>query len=150
VRSRAGGRTLLQPPMLVLCACWRRVREAPRWRLLLAGSGWLTWLGVLLLPAGSAPRVALVFGFVLICPGLAVSLLLPVREAAVRWVLAVALSMSLVILLNTALTVISNDSLPLRLAALASITTIAALTAPLHGATRAASRVATPRGKANL
>lgn len=106
----------------------RRLSTAPRWQLLLAGSGWVTWLG-LLLPAGSPVRVLLVLGFVLTCPGLAVSLLLPLREAVVRWVLAVALSMSLAILLNTALTVISNDSLPLRLAVLASITTAAALLA---------------------
>lgn len=125
----AGGGTTLRRPMTLLCAGGRRVREAPGWRLLLAGSGWLAWAG-LLLPAGVPLRVLLGLVFVLVCPGLAVSLLLPVREAAVRWVLAVALSMSLAILLNTALTMVSNDSLPLRLALLASITTIAALLAP--------------------
>jgi uncharacterized membrane protein len=118
----------LRPPHL-LRAGGRRVREAPRWRLLLAASGWLTWVG-LLLPAGSPVRVLLVLVFVLLCPGLAVSLLVPIREWAVRWVLAVALSMSLALLLNTALTVVSNDSWPLRLAVLASITTIAALLTP--------------------
>ena len=91
---------------------------------MLGASGWLTMVGVQLLPPGSAPRVALVFGFVLICPGLAITLLLPIREAAMRWVLAVALSISTAILLNVATTMIQNDSVALRLAALALITSI--------------------------
>lgn len=126
--SRPAGASLLERPGLVLRAGGRRLAAAPRWQLLLAASGWLTWLATLL-PAGSALRVALVFAFVLTCPGLALTLLMPVREAAARWVLAVALSMSVALLLNTLLTVLSNDSLPLRLALLASLTTAAALIA---------------------
>jgi uncharacterized membrane protein len=107
----------------------------PRWRLvrlrwwLLGASGWLTMLGVQLLPPGSAPRVALVFGFVLICPGLAFSLLLPICEAAMRWVLAIALSISIAIVLNVALTMIHDGSVTLRLAALALITSVAVVVA---------------------
>jgi hypothetical protein len=119
--------------MPALRGSWGRVRVTPRWRLALACSGWLTWLGQLL-PPGFPLRVLVVFGFVLICPGLALTLLLPLREAVVRWVLAVALSVSLAILLNTVLTIASNDSLPLRLAVLATITTVAAVAAPLDAA----------------
>ena len=119
---------MLERPGLIMRAGGRRLGTTPRWQLLLAGSGWLTWLATLL-PAGSALRVALVFAFVLTCPGLALTLLMPVREAAARWVLAVALSMSVALLLNTLLTVLSNDSLPLRLAVLASLTTAATLIA---------------------
>lgn len=141
---RAGARALLDRPLLTVGASWRRLRRARRWLLLLAGTGWLTLLGVLLLPEGSPPRVALVFGFALTCPGWAVCLLLPVREAAERWVLAVALSMSLAILVNTALTVISNGSILLRLTVLALITTIAALTAALTCPADAAAAGSTP------
>lgn len=131
--SGAVARTPFERVIPGLRTCWDRGRLAPRWLLPLACSGWLTWLG-LLLPAGSALRVVLVFGFVLVCPGLAVTLLLPVREAAMRWVLSVALSMSLALVLNTVLTIVSDDSLPLRLAVLASITTVASVIAGVGGA----------------
>ena len=137
---------LLRRTQLVVGAAWRSQREAPRWWLLLAVSGWATMLGVLLLPPGSVLRVALVFGFVLTCPGLAVCLLLPVREAVERWVLAVALSISLAILLNTGLTVVSDGSVPLRLGALALITTVAVLGATWRRVESASSK---QRGKAD-
>ncbi|MGH3857233.1 MAG: hypothetical protein ACRDR6_27870 [Pseudonocardiaceae bacterium] len=106
----------------------RSLRAAPRWQLALAASGWITLLGILVLPPGSPPRVVLVFCFVLSCPGFAVSGLLPAREPAERWVLAIALSTSFAILVTVALTVLRIDSVSLRLGLLALITTVAVLT----------------------
>jgi uncharacterized membrane protein len=71
--------------------------------------------------------VLLVFVFVLFCPGFAVAGLLPTRESAERWVLAVALSMSFGLLVSVAFTVMRDDSVTRRLGSLALITTIAVL-----------------------
>jgi uncharacterized membrane protein len=71
--------------------------------------------------------VLLVFVFVLFCPGFAVAGLLPTRESAERWVLAVALSMSLGLLVSVAFTMMRNDSVTQRLGSLALIPTIAVL-----------------------
>lgn len=97
------------------------------WQWALASSGWITLLGVEHLPSGSPPRVLLVFAFVLFCPGFAVAGLLPTRESAERWVLAVALSMSFGLLVSVAFTVMRDDSITHRLGSLALITTIAVL-----------------------
>lgn len=96
-------------------------------KLILAASGWITLLGILVLPPGSPPRVLLVFVFVLICPGFAVSGLLPAREPAQRWVLTIALSMSFAIVVSVAFTVLRIDSVALRLGLLALVTTVAVL-----------------------
>ena len=62
-----------------------RTLRARQWAL--ASSGWITLLGVEHLPSGSPPRLLLVFGFVLFCPGFAIAGLLPTQEIAERWVL---------------------------------------------------------------
>ncbi|GAA5110829.1 hypothetical protein [Pseudonocardia adelaidensis] len=126
------GRMSPQRGRLLLNAVWSPLRRAPRWRWALAISGWTTLLAVLLAPSASPPRVVLVFGFVLVCPGLAVCLLLPMREAVERWVYGVALSIALAILLNTALTLLANGSVALRLVVLATITTVAVLIATVR------------------
>lgn len=105
----------------------RLLRTIRARQLFLAGSGWITLLGVTYLPPGSPPRVVLVFAFILLCPGFAVSGLLVARESAERWVLSVALSMSFALLVSVAFSVLRNDSLTLSLAVLALITTIAVL-----------------------
>jgi hypothetical protein len=120
-------RSLRGRQLLDVAAFWRSLRTAPVWQLILASSGWITLVGILVLPAGSLARVVLVFCFVLGCPGLAVSQLLPAREPVERWVLAIALSTSLAILVTVALTVLRIDSIPLRLGLLALITTVAVL-----------------------
>ena len=48
-------------------------------RWVLAGSGWITLLCMYLLPPGLPLRTAVVFGFVLLCPGLAIAGLVPHR-----------------------------------------------------------------------
>lgn len=103
------------------------LRTIPTQRLLLALSGWVTMMGTLVLPSGSALRTMLVFGFVLVCPGFAVARLLPVGDLTERWVLAIALSTSVAILITVALTVLSIDSTTLRVGLLALITTLAVL-----------------------
>ena len=93
--------------------------------LALASSGWITLLGVQFLPSGSIPRILLVVGFLLVCPGLAVVAHLPEQDPAERLTVAVAVSMSLSLLTSVAFTVMSNGSLSGRLAVLAGITTVA-------------------------
>jgi len=106
---------------------WSGLRTIRVRQWALAISGWVTLLGVEHLPSGSPPRVLLVFVFVLFCPGFAVAGLLPTRESAERWVLAVALSMSFGLLVSVAFTVMRDDSVTQRLGSLALITTIAVL-----------------------
>lgn len=106
---------------------WSGLRTIRVRQWALASSGWITLLGVEHLPSGSPPRVLLVFVFVLFCPGFAVAGLLPTRESAERWVLAVALSMSFGLLVSVAFTVMRDDSVTRRLGSLALITTIAVL-----------------------
>ncbi|MGH3570852.1 MAG: hypothetical protein ACRDUW_03335 [Pseudonocardiaceae bacterium] len=113
--------------LLDAASFWHSLRAAPAWQLVLALSGWITMTGIVLLPPGSPPRLMLVFGFVLVCPGFAVSGLLPLRELAERWVLAIALSTSFAILITVALTVLRIDSVTLRMGLLALITTLAVL-----------------------
>jgi uncharacterized membrane protein len=110
-------------------AClWWSLRTASLRHLALAGSGWITLLGAAVMPPASLARVVVVFGFVLVCPGLAVSALLPARDPAERWVLIIALSTSLAILVSVALTVLRTESVTLRVALLAVITTVAVVT----------------------
>lgn len=93
----------------------------------LASSGWITLLCVEYLPPGSLLRVLVVFAFVLFCPGFAVARLLPTREPAERWVLAVALSMSFGLLITVGMTVMRNGSVSISIGLLALVTTIAVL-----------------------
>jgi uncharacterized membrane protein len=75
-------------------------RSLNRWSipLLLAASGWVVL--AVTTGAGYSPyRAVAVFAFVLVCPGLAVVRLLPVRDFLERLVLAVALSMSIAALI---------------------------------------------------
>jgi uncharacterized membrane protein len=123
--TAANQRPLHRRQLLATASFWRSLRTAALWQLILAASGWITLLGILVLPPGSPSRVVLVFGFVLVCPGFAVSGLLPAREPAERWVLAIALSTSFAILVSVALTVLRIDSVTLRLGLLAVITTVA-------------------------
>jgi hypothetical protein len=102
-----------------------RTLRARQWAL--ASSGWITLLGVEHLPSASPPRLLLVFGFVLFCPGLAIAGLLPTQEIAERWVLGVALSMACGLLVSVAFTVMRDGSPTGRLGSLALITTIAVL-----------------------
>lgn len=102
-----------------------RTVGAPQWVLM--SSGWITLLCMQYLAPGSLGRTLAVFGFVLLCPGLAVAGLLPTRESVERWVLAVALSMSLGLLVSVAFTVARNESVTLRIGTLALITTTAVI-----------------------
>lgn len=106
---------------------WSLVRVMPASQWALAGSGWITLLCVTYLPPASPPRVLVVFGFVLFCPGFAVARLVPTRASAERWVLTVALSMSFGLLVSLAFTMMRDDSVPLRIGSLALITTLAVL-----------------------
>jgi uncharacterized membrane protein ArfB len=91
----------------------------------LAAYGWGA-LAVTLLPAGTPVRVAVVYLFVLTGPGFVLSALM-VDDAAERWVLTIALSVALAILVSVAMTAVRNDSMPLRMAVLAAVNTVAAL-----------------------
>jgi hypothetical protein len=102
-----------------------RTIRAAQWAL--ASSGWITLLCVQYLPSASPPRILLVFGFILFCPGFAVARLVPTREPAERWVVAIALSMSFGLLVSVAFTLTRDDSVTLRVGSLALITTIAVL-----------------------
>jgi hypothetical protein len=93
----------------------------------LASSGWITLLCMEYLAPGSLLRTLVVFGFVLFCPGFAVAGFVPTRESAERWVLAVALSMSLGLLVSVAFTVIRVDSVTHCIETLAVITTTAVI-----------------------
>jgi uncharacterized membrane protein len=106
---------------------WSGLRTIRFRQLALACSGWLTLLGVEYLPAASISRMMLVFFFVLVCPGLAVARILPMRESAERWVLAVALSISFGLMVSVGFTIMRNDSITSRLASLALIITLAVL-----------------------
>jgi hypothetical protein len=97
----------------------------PVGQLLLGASGWLT-LAAEQLPPGNPARIVAVFGFMLTCPGLAISRLVS-RDTIERCVLTVALSMSLAILVTVAAMVARNNSITLRLVVLAAITSIAVL-----------------------
>ncbi|WP_201453275.1 hypothetical protein [Rhodococcus sp. T7] len=87
----------------------------------------------------SVLRAPVIFAFVLICPGLAVARLLPTREPAELWVVAVALSMSFGLLVSVAFTVLRNDSTMLRMLTLALVTTVATVVDICRSARHAAS-----------
>jgi hypothetical protein len=97
----------------------------PVGQLLLASSGWLT-LAAEQLPLGNPARIAAVVGFMLICPGLAISRLIS-RDTIERWMLTAAVSTSLMILVSVAATVMRDDSMTLRLAVPAAVTSVAVL-----------------------
>ncbi len=67
-----------------------------RWAiaLILAASGWLV-LGITAVTGQPLVRAPAVFAFVLVCPGLAVVRLLPLRDRLEQAVLAAALGLSL-------------------------------------------------------
>ncbi|MFB7874112.1 hypothetical protein ACFC06_02595 [Nocardia sp. NPDC056064] len=113
------------------------LRTTPLVTWLLAGSGWLTLLCVhTISPDGplSMLRTLIVFGFVLLCPGLAVARLLPLREDIEVWVVGIALSLSLGLLVSVAFTAARNDSTTSRLVTLAIVPTAAAAVQVLRSA----------------
>jgi uncharacterized membrane protein len=98
-----------------------------RWSiaLLLAASGWLVF-GLTAVTGQPAVRAPAVFAFVLICPGLAVVRLLPLRDHLERAVLAVALGLSLTALAAEGMAISHVLRPALVLVALASLCTAAA------------------------
>ncbi len=92
---------------------------------LLALSGWVA-VAVMVLPVADVVRVVTVFPFILIVPGLALSGLIRL-DTLERAIAALALSFSVALLVTTLATVARNDSMVLRVAILAGITTAAAL-----------------------
>jgi hypothetical protein len=99
--------------------------RVPVGQLLLGASGWLTLVAAQL-PPGNPARIVAAFGFMLTCPGLAISRLVS-RDTIERCALTVTLSMSLAILVSVAATVARNNSMTLQLVVLAAITSIAVL-----------------------
>jgi len=100
-----------------------RLRAIP---VALALSGWAVLAVTIWLPAQPARSIA-VFAFVLVVPGIAVIRLLPPREFLERAVLAIALSMSLALLVAEA-TAIAHILRPtLALAILAAVCSAAAI-----------------------
>lgn len=97
----------------------------------LATTGWIVLATVMLLPPASPVRVIAVFLFVLAGPGYPMSAVVA-RDAAERWVLTIALSAALAIVVTVVMTVIRNESLPLRIAVLAAVTTVAAVVWGIH------------------
>lgn len=111
--------------------------KAEYWAL--ASLGWFT------LAAGSLPpatpwRVTAVFLFTLVVPGFALSSMITTGLAE-RWVMTVALSVALAIVVSVVMTALRNDSMSLRIALLALVTTVAALA-------RGLSQVDAPRADA--
>ncbi|MFD4350971.1 hypothetical protein ACFWPX_00325 [Nocardia sp. NPDC058518] len=107
----------------------RGLRATPAATWVLAGSGWVTLLAVHVISPDSplsVLRTLVTFAFVLLCPGLAVARLLPLREDIEVWVVGIALSMSFGLLVTVAFTAARNDSTTSRLVSLAVITTAAA------------------------
>lgn len=107
----------------------RRSRAVP---LLLAVSGWAA-VGIAALAGPGALRSAAVFGFVLVCPGVALARLLPLRDLLERAVLSAALGVSLAALTAEA-AAISHILQPLPvLIVLAAVCTAAAVTELARG-----------------
>ncbi|GAB2515590.1 hypothetical protein GCM10027167_17700 [Nocardia heshunensis] len=94
---------------------------------MVAASGWLALAAVAYLPADTPLRIAAVFGFVLLGPGFAISGLLSSGDRLERWVLTVALSLSLGLLVTVGFTELRDSSVDQRLAVLAAVTTMATL-----------------------
>lgn len=103
--------------------CLREIRTR-FW--VLAAAGWVVLAIVLVLPPASPIRVAAVFLFVLAGPGYPMSHLLA-RDTSERWVLTIALSAALAIVVTVVMTVLRYGSLPPRIAILAAVMTFAAL-----------------------
>lgn len=99
---------------------------------ILAASGWIV-LAAMWLPAGTPVRVTAVYLFTLAGAGFAGSALIT-SDVVERWVLTVALSASLAILVSVAMTTIRNDSMPQRIAVLAAINSVAAVVWGLRAA----------------
>ena len=91
----------------------------------MAAYGWIA-VAALWLPAATPLRVTIIYLFALAGPGFALSGLIT-RDAAERWVLTIALSGSLAIVVSVAMAVLCTDSMPLRFALLAAVTSVAAL-----------------------
>lgn len=110
----------------------RELAQIPPLYWILAAAGWVamaaTWL-----PEGAPVRVVVVYLFVLFGPGLALSAAIA-TDRAERWVLAVALSASLAIVVSVLMTALRDDSMAHRIASLAAVTTVAALTFGLREA----------------
>ncbi|QZT62302.1 DUF1616 domain-containing protein [Mycolicibacterium austroafricanum] len=98
----------------------------------LAAAGW-TSLAAMWLPAGTPVRVLVVYLFMLVVPGFAMSALIATGLAE-RWVLTVALSATLAILVSVVMTALRSDSTSLRIALLAAVTTVASLACGLRRA----------------
>ena len=98
-----------------------------RWgiALLLAASGWLV-LGLTAVTGQPLLRAPAVFAFVLVCPGLAVVRLLPLRDRLEQVVLAVALGLSLTALAAEGMAVSHILQPAMVLVALAALCTAAA------------------------
>jgi len=107
------------------------LRHLPLRCWLLVGYGWIVLALTVLLPPGDPVRIAAVFVFVLTGPGLGISAVLT-RDIAERWVLTIALSASLAILVSVVMTVMRNESTPLRIALLAAVNTVAAVVWGVH------------------
>lgn len=119
-----------------------RLRKPSSSTWALAASGWIT-LGLTHLPAANPVRATTVFVFFLVCPGLALSSWVRVRGVE-RWTLAIALSISVGLLLSTAMTLLRDGSFGLHIGILAAVTTVAALGCP----SPAAATAVAPPGKA--
>ena len=94
--------------------------------LLLAVSGWVV-LGITALGGPDPARMAAVFAFAFLGPGVALVRLLPLRDFLERAVLAVALGLSLVTLTAEAVAISHTLGPTLVLVVLASICSAAAL-----------------------
>ncbi len=100
--------------------------------LLLAVSGWVV-LGIVAAQAPTAARAIAVFGFILICPGVALIRLLPLRDLLERAVLGLAIGLSLAALTGEAAAVGHPTQARLVLIVLASVCTAAALAEVAQG-----------------
>ena len=130
--------------MFVLRSPARLGRTTP---YLLAMSGWVALLALHLPPAAHPLRVVVTFGFILLCPGIAVARLLPISAGLDRWVAAVALGLSLSLLVSVGFTVARVQSPEQPMITLAALTSVAALAPQLRtlGARlRIASAMAAP------
>ncbi|BBX20090.1 hypothetical protein CRI77_12185 [Mycolicibacterium duvalii] len=110
----------------------RDLAQIPPLYWILAAAGWVA-LAATWLPEGTPLRVLVVYVFVLFGPGLALSAAIATDQVE-RWVFAVALSASLAIGISVLMTALRNDSMAHRIALLATVTTVAAVTFGLREA----------------
>lgn len=101
--------------------------------LLLAVSGWGV-LGIVAAQTPSAIRIIAVFAFTLVCPGTAVIRILPLQDLLERTVLAVAIGLSLAVLIGEAVALGRPASARFVVVALALVCTTAALVEMAKGA----------------